>query len=73
MFITKRAFNKAIDEATKNAEERAWRHWDEERKQIYEGERFEKLNERLRKVEECCGLVKSIKVCPCELPTHPNF
>ena len=65
MFITKRAFNEAIQKAVREAEDKMWRIHEEETKNRYEYERLEKINERLLKVEEACGLIKTEKVCPC--------
>jgi hypothetical protein len=72
MFISKRKFDEAIRKAQSEVEEKLWKIHDEEWKRRYEGERMEKFDERLRRVEEACGLVKTEKVCPCGVTIHPN-
>ena len=72
MFISKRAFKAAIDNAIRETEEKCWKSYDMDMTRRYEGERFEKMNERLRKVEEACGLVTPTVTCPCGVTIHSN-
>ena len=73
MFISKKAFNEAINKAVRETEEKAWRAYDEDRTRRYEAERWEKFDDRLRKVEEHCGLVKTATVCPCGVTVYPKI
>ena len=65
MFITKRAFNEAVNKAIRETEEKCWKSYDKDMMRRYQDERLEKMDERLRKVEEASGLIKPATVCPC--------
>lgn len=65
MFITKKAFNEAINKAVSEAERNLWRIHEDEIRRRCEYEREEKFEARLRKVEEACGLVEPTTKCPC--------
>lgn len=73
MFITKRAFNEAIQKAVRETEERAWRAYDLDQTRRYEQERLEKIEDRLRKVEVKCGLVEPKINCPCGMTVSPTI
>ena len=75
MFISRRAFNEAIRAAVREAEEKCWRVFEEERKTRYSNGRMEEFEDRLRKVEEKCGLVEPVTKCPCGMvfPKYPNI
>lgn len=65
MFISKREFKEAIQKAVREAEDKCWRAFEEERKCRYSDERNDGIERRLRKVEEKCGLVEPVTMCPC--------
>ena len=73
MFISKRAFNEAINKAVRETEEKCWLAYDKDRAQRYENERMEKIDERLRKVEVKCGLVEPKINCPCGMAVSPTI
>lgn len=65
MFISKRAFNEAINKAVRETEEKAWRAYDEDMLRRQREDIWIKFENRLQKVEECCGLVEPKATCPC--------
>ena len=65
MFISKKKFDEAIKKASCEAEERCWRHYDEDMLRREREAAMRKFDDRLRKVEEKCGLVEPTVNCPC--------
>lgn len=65
MFISKRAYNEAIDRASREAEKKVWEMYERDMRMRDERERVEKFEVRLRRVEEACGLVETETACPC--------
>lgn len=65
MFISKRAFNEAINKAVDETERKLWKMHEDEIRRRCEYDREEKFEARLRKIEEACGLVEHTAKCPC--------
>ena len=65
MFITKKAYEQAIQRAVKETEERCWKHHDEYLQRRRKEEEIMTINRRLRVLEEKCGIVtpKDNEVC----------
>lgn len=65
MFISKRAFDEAINKAVDETERKMWKMHEDEIRRRCEYDREEKFEARLRKIEEACGLVEPTTKCPC--------